>query len=149
MNFWAITLILKLCQLKTKGNFMISRFSSVLTVCDDFRRTNTVKEKPPPHHPISCFSLLSMAVKLHFQVGSSTWLDHFVSLEKSSTQKDLLKLGRVDKKKHLAPSHPDIFTLAKTSITVSMVSHLIWSIPIASWRSDTLLSDLYQRIKTR
>lgn len=57
------------------------------------------------------------------KVGSSTWLDHFVSLEKSSTQKNLLKLGRVDKKKHLAPSHPDIFTLAKTSITVSMVRH--------------------------
>ena len=66
-----------------------------------------------------------MVQDVAFQVGSSTWLNYFISLEESSTPENLLLDRRVDTMKQFAPNDSDILALAKTSISVSMVSHLI------------------------
>ena len=66
-----------------------------------------------------------MVQDVAFQVGSSTWLNYFISLEEGSTPENLLLDRRVDTMKQFAPNDSDILALAKTSISVSMVSHLI------------------------
>jgi len=57
------------------------------------------------------------------KVASTTWLKHFISLE-NATQQDILEKARRDgQKKILSPKDPDIVSLAKASVSFSMVRH--------------------------
>ena len=57
------------------------------------------------------------------QVGSTTWLNHFISLEERSVQEKLATLRRDERVQYLAPKgqRGDIANLANTSISISMV----------------------------
>lgn len=57
------------------------------------------------------------------KVSSTTWLRHFVSLEKRRIQEIFNTGGRYVQKHLLEPTSPDIANLAKTSISFSMVRH--------------------------
>ena len=65
-------------------------------------------------------------IKNLFQVGSSTWLNYFTTLEESSTHENLSD-RRLDKMEHFAPSERNMLALAKTSISVSMVDAILES----------------------
>ena len=83
------------------------------------------------------------------QVGSTTWLNHFISLEKRDVQEKLASLERFEKVKYLAPTDLDLVSLAKTSISISMVRHLFWTCLILVFRWGIRLNDLCLPIKTR
>jgi len=57
------------------------------------------------------------------KVGSTTWLNHFISLEKRDDQQKLASLERFEKVKYLSPTDLDLVSLAKASISISMVRH--------------------------
>ena len=59
------------------------------------------------------------------QVGSTTWLNHFIRLEEKSVQEKLENLKRPEKVRYLAPEGPDLVTLARTSFSISMVGILL------------------------
>ena len=83
------------------------------------------------------------------QVGSTTWLNHFISLEKRDVQQKLASLERFEKVKYLAPTDLDLVSLAKASISISMVRHFFWACLILVFRWGIRLSDLCLPIKTR
>ena len=58
------------------------------------------------------------------QVGSTTWLNHFISLEEKNVQEKLESLERPEKVRYLAPEGRDLVTLARTSFSISMVGIL-------------------------
>ena len=90
------------------------------------------------HNLVFCFqpkvrlsNLMSICLS---QVGSTTWLNHFISLEKRDVQEKLASLERFEKVKYLAPTDIDLVSLAKTSISISMVRHFFWACLILVFR---------------
>ena len=80
------------------------------------------------------FSNLMSNMLVTSQVGSTTWLNHFISLEKRDVQEKLASLERFEKVKYLAPTDLDLVSLAKASISITMVRHFFWASLILVFR---------------
>ena len=52
-------------------------------------------------------------------------MNHFISLERRDVQEKLASLERFEKVKYLAPTDLNLVSLAKASISISMVRHFV------------------------